>query len=446
MQSQPKANRIETILESIVPSRKDPTSTKVFAIVHALLKRGVIRKDEVGSTYCAILQRVAKYNSLNVQSNLDTIVQDIAISNSNLQQQFPITASLVVFNAFLKTLPAVIGKGQNDYQAIIGALKALISETRNAELYKSGPSFFLNTFISGSQTVNLTKAFSELQEIWKLKTSLGSALPVTSLLSTNSRLFLVLISPFVDVSSLTPDSYISFIMKLYKGTFVDLTDNVLQGEIKNISKGITEKDSENIQQTLNFLLTNTRKRDEIPSPLTPAELMILRRLQQTVKTLLSARPNLAPSHALDIASSNLEQEVYLSHMNFVNSLFDYMHKAAAFNQDYFMHTVLNKHWVPPSGFRIGEFNIPTSDNWLWDEEDDLEGAVGGQEEEHLGELKGLLEVKDNNVKSERKKFETSMDDLTKDMENWTTYRQFQESLQGTGAEFQLFQHLKPRGV
>ena len=111
---QPQANRFSAILEAVVPSRTNPTHEKVLAIVNALVESKAIRKDEAGLIYNALLERVARYNSTNVQANLDRLTTDVreAVAQRERFMHDVNLGSQVALNAFLSTLPANVPRGQ----------------------------------------------------------------------------------------------------------------------------------------------------------------------------------------------------------------------------------------------------------------------------------------------------------------------------------------------
>ena len=110
---QPQANRLSAILEAVVPARANPTHEKVLAIVNALAENRAIRPDEAGLRSDALLQRVARYNSGNVQTNLDRLVGDVreAVAQRERAQQQGNLGSMVALNAFLSTQPANVPRG-----------------------------------------------------------------------------------------------------------------------------------------------------------------------------------------------------------------------------------------------------------------------------------------------------------------------------------------------
>lgn len=369
---QPFANRVDAILEAVVPSRKNPTHEKVLAIVNALIETNAIRPDEGGQVYNALLERVSKYNSMNVQSNLDRLSSDVRnvvaqkerIGEENL-------GSLVALNAFLSSLPANVERGQENYVAFISALRLLVSEVPQTEVYQSGPNYYLQTSRQGSHTVNLTAAFKNLEPLWGVSAPVAERSTISSLLTPNTRLLLLLLAPFTDGVNIARDSYIGYLLTLYRETIGQAhLDERTYNEITSVSRAVSDDDgAANLQATLNFLLTNRQHRIPTEYSLTPQEERILRFIQQSV-SLRMMQDGLTPSAALDETSRNFEPSFYAGNRLFINKIMDYFHRAAAVSPNYFTNAVLNSNWLPPDGFYTGVFDFPeTDDGYVWDESD-----------------------------------------------------------------------------
>lgn len=369
--SQPFANRISAILEAVVPSRKNPTHEKVLAIVNALIETQAIRPDEGGQVYNALLERVSRYNSMNVQGNLDRLSADV---REVVAQKERMTegnmGSLVALNSFLSTLPANVERGQDNYTAFISALRLLVTEVPQTEVYQAGPSFYLQTSRQGSHSVNLTKAFENLQPLWGVNAPAGERSNISSILTPNTRLLLLLISPFTDDVNISRASYIGFLLSLYRETIghAHLNERTYN-EIASVSRAVTgDADADNLQATLNFLLTNRKHRVPTEYALTAEEERILRYVQQAVS--MRMMDGSTASAALDEVSRNLEPSFYAANRVFINKLMDYFHRAAAVAPNYFTNAVLNAHWLPPEGFFTGVFDFPDGDDgFVWDESD-----------------------------------------------------------------------------
>nr|QIJ58556.1 100K protein [Bat mastadenovirus] len=365
--SQPFANRLEAILEAVVPSRKDPTHEKVLTIVNALIENGAIRRDEGAGVYDALLQRVAKYNSTNAQSNLErlagdvreAVAQRVRLAEGNL-------GSMAALNSFLARLPATVERGQSNYAGFISALKLLVSEVPTTEVYQSGPHYFLQSNRNGTQTVNLTNAFENLKPLWGVRAPSMERLSISSLLTPNTRLLLLLISPFTDSVSIDRDSYLGYLLTLYREALgrAHLDERTLH-EITHVSRAFGNENIENLQATLNFLLTNRQKRAPREYSLTQEEERILRFVQQAV-SLRMMQENLNPTEALDVTAANMEPTFYASNRDFINRLMDYLHRAATMAPDYFLSVAMNPRWLPPEGFYTGAFDFPERDDYTWD--------------------------------------------------------------------------------
>ncbi|AEM06269.1 pIIIa [Bat adenovirus 2] len=365
--SQPFANRLDAILEAVVPSRKDPTHEKVLAIVNALIENGAIRRDEGAGVYDALLHRVAKYNSTNAQSNLErlagdvreAVAQRVRMAEGNL-------GSMAALNSFLARLPANVERGQSNYTGFISALKLLVSEVPTTEVYQSGPHYFLQSNRNGTQTVNLTSAFENLKPLWGVRAPTMERLSISSLLTPNTRLLLLLISPFTDSVSIDRDSYLGYLLTLYREALgrAHLDERTLH-EVTQVSRAFGNENIQNLQATLNFLLTNRQKRAPKEYTLTQEEERILRFVQQAV-SLRMMQENLSPTEALDVTAANMEPTFYANNRDFINRLMDYLHRAAVMAPDYFLSVAMNPRWLPPEGFFTGAFDFPERDNYTWD--------------------------------------------------------------------------------
>ena len=369
--SQPFANRISAILEAVVPSRKNPTHEKVLAVVNALVETGAIRPDEGGQVYNALLERVSKYNSMNVQTNLDRLSQDV---RNVVAQKERMTGenmgSMVALNAFLSTLPANVERGQENYTAFISALRLLVTEVPQTEVYQSGPNYYLQTSRNGSHTVNLTRAFENLSSLWGVSAPIAERSTISSLLTPNTRLLLLLVAPFTDGVNISRSSYVGYLLTLYRETIGQTNlDERTYNEITSVSRAVGSDDAANLQATLNFLLTNRQYRIPKEYTLTPEEERILRFVQQSV-SLHMMQDGSTASAALDETSRNFEPSFYAGNRIFINKLMDYFHRAAAVAPNYFMNAVLNPKWLPPEGFFTGVFDFPeTEDGYVWDDSD-----------------------------------------------------------------------------
>lgn len=365
--SQPFANRLDAILEAVVPSRRDPTHEKVLSIVNALIENGAIRRDEGAGVYDALLERVSKYNSMNAQSNLErlagdvreAVAQKVRMADGNL-------GSMAALNSFLARLPANVERGQANYMGFISALKLLVSEVPTTEVYQSGPHHFLQSTRNGTQTVNLTTAFENLKPLWGVRAPSMERLSISALLTPNTRLLLLLVSPFTDSVSIDRDSYLGYLLTLYREALgrAHLDERTLQ-EVTQVSRAMGNENIQNLQATLNFLLTNRQKKTPVEYVLSAEEERILRFVQQAV-SLRMMQENLSPTEALDVTAANMEPTFYSSNREFINKLMDYLHRAAIMAPDYFLSAAMNPRWLPPEGFFTGVYDFPERDNYSWD--------------------------------------------------------------------------------
>ncbi|UYL15009.1 protein IIIa [Bat mastadenovirus] len=461
--NQPRANRFDAILEAVVPSRQDPTHEKVLAIVNALVQAQAVRADEAGQLYNALLQRVSRYNSLNVQTNLDRLVTDVkeALGQRERNIRSSNLGSLVALNGFLATLPSVVERGQDSYVSFVSALKLMVSEVPQSEVYQSGPDYYFQTTRSGSQTVNLTKAFENLRQLWGVKAQQAAGSAISSLLTPNTRLLLLLIAPFTDSVGIPRGTYIGHLLTLYRETLgqTQVAESTYN-EITQVSRAFGEENADNLQATLNFLLTNRQQKLPTHYVLTEEEERVLRYVQQSVALFLM-QDGVTPATALDRTAANFEPSMYAANRGFVNRLMDYLHRAAAASPNYFTNVVLNANWQPPQGFFTGDFEMPEPEEeaYAWDDINSSLASMSAQRQlrdkisrlplstpssrpttplssrrgslSDLGaaapreldpgsaglnlerELESMFSTKDNNV----------IDSLTDEMSRWKTYRE-----------------------
>ncbi|ARQ79750.1 pIIIa [Bat mastadenovirus WIV17] len=377
--SQPKANRFNAILETIIPSRSNPTHEKVLCIVNALIDSKAIRKDEAGQMYNALLERVSKYNSTNIQTNLDKLVGDVREVTALKEKSSQNVGSMIALNAFLSKLPATVERGQNEYIAFISALRIFVAETPQTEVYQAGPNFYLQTTRNGSQTVNLTRAFDNLKSIWGINSNQASNTSISSLLNPNTRLLLLLMAPFTSNTSIPRGSYVGYLLSLYREALgnTHIEEKTYQ-EIQEVSRALGQKNSENLQATLNYLLTNRPKKLPEEYSLTPHEEKILRYIQQAI-ALYMMQTGATATTALDRTASSFEPSFYSQNKGFINKLMGYFYKAAETSSDYFLNAVLNRHWLPPQGFFTGNFDFPeVEDDYIWE---DFDSALFDREQD-----------------------------------------------------------------
>lgn len=458
----PKADRFEQILETVVPPRKDPTYEKVTKIVQALIRAKAIRKDEGAQMYNALLQRINRYNSNNVQNNLDRLVTDvreaIAVKERNRSSSL---GSLVTLNAFLSTLPANVERGQENYIGFINALKTLVMEAPQSTVYQSGPHYFFQTMRNGSQTVNLTTAFENLKKLWGVQTPSGGGVVASSLLTPNTRLLLLLVAPFTDNLTVSRSTYLGHLLTLYREAIGEAHINEqTYNEITNVSRDLRHANADDLQATLNFLLTNKEKKLPSPPKITEQEEQVLRYLQEAVRIVLKYEGKNV-SNALDRTAANLDPSFYAANREFINKLMDYFHRAAALAPRYFRYAILNKHWLPPPSFYTGNYSFPDED-YDWEEENqsltDLDSIrVAEKEETQVSPYKLTFDDEDqptNNFQYMNSLKETNIanngiDELLEEVNKWKTHKQtFQEDLEefaGKGIH-NPFAHLTPKGV
>lgn len=366
--SQPYANRLDAILEAVVPSKRDPTHEKLLTVINALVETGAIRRDEAAAVFNALLTRVSRYNSINVQANLDRMAADVREAVAQ-KTRFTSTnlGSLAALNGFLASLPSNVQRGQDNYTSFISALRLLVAEIPQTDVYQAGPDYFLQSSRNGAQVVNLTAAFKNLEPLWGVSAPTAERSSISSLLTPNTRLLLLLIAPFSDSVSISRDSFIGYLLTLYREAIGQANlDERTYNEVATVSRALGQDNANNLQATLNFLLTN--KKTTVPGEyaLTPNEERILRFVQQAV-SLRMMQEGTSPSDALDMTSASFEPSFYNTNMHFINKLMDYLHRAASMAPDYFTNIILNPRWLPPDGFYKGTFDLPEPQDWqAWD--------------------------------------------------------------------------------
>lgn len=380
--SQPYANRLDAILEAVVPSKKDPTHEKLLTIINALVETGAIRRDEAAAVYSSLLTRVSRYNSVNVQTNLERMTADVreAVAQKTRQSEANL-GSLASLNGFLASLPSNVQRGQDNYTGFISALRLLVSEIPQTDVYQAGPDYFLQSSRNGSHVVNLTQAFKNLEPLWGVNAPTAERMSISSLLTPNTRLLLLLIAPFADGVGISRDSFVGYLLTLYREAIGRTNlDERTYNEVATVSRALGQDNADNLQATLNFLLTNKQTKRPGEFQLTPNEERILRFVQQAVALRLM-QDGTTPFTALDMTSASFEPSFYNVNMIFINKLMDYLHRAAAMAPDYFNSIIMNPRWLPPDGFYKGEFDLPEENDWqAWDHSaDSLVGSINSLE-------------------------------------------------------------------
>ncbi|AAB53753.1 pIIIa [Murine mastadenovirus A] len=452
--SQPWFTRRDAILEAVLPSRTDPTHEKVLAVVNGLVQAKAVRADEGGAIYDALLQRVGRYNSSNVQSNLDHLVQDVREAVAmKAQEERGSMGSLVALNGFLSTLPSTVNHGQSDYVGFVGALRQLIAEVPQTLVYRTGPFYYFQTSRQGLQTVNLTKAFQNLSALWGVTTSAQTPMATAALLTPNTRLLLLLVAPFTDSRTVNGDTYLGHLLTLYREALRDARlDEITYSEIRDVARATGQDDSRALQSTLNFLVSQQTKRLPEDVFLTPQQTTVLRYLQKAIELQHAREPHERADRLLDAVVADLEPSFYSKHRHFITKLLDYFQRAAALNPHYFMSIVKNKHWTPPPGFYTGDFELPevVHDSFQWDDTEDgawsrpLAEQVNEEEPntDYLAEYRSAFS--DNREEKNQKKEWESLVDM---MARWKTHRQSALDLDDEIEELSStnpFKHLQPQ--
>lgn len=375
---QPIANKLNALENAIVPSRKSDTADKVYAIIEELVKLGAITHSEAAPIFSDLLIRVHKYNSTNVQTNLDVLVNDIRAAQSEAIRNTDIRAlsNQSVLNDFFDNIPKTVPLGQHNYDAFKQTLRLFINEAPNATVFSSGSDTLLQVNIRGVNTVNLNSAFRNLYNYWGVTVD-GDSLPsnITSKLEANTRVLILFLSPFTNDSTFSPDSFISLIFSLYRDTLSASNDYVEQteSEIENIAKSVGG-DTLDLTNTLGYLIKNKNAAPSGSRSLTPRQEQVLRYIQESLIDRID-RNGEEPSAALDNIQYSFAPSYYEQHGPFIRRLISYMQLALSTSPSYFREIYANKFWIPPQSFWTNNYtdfyldvdNANANDDFAWDE-------------------------------------------------------------------------------
>lgn len=350
---QPIANKIIALENAVVPPRKSDTPSKVVALLEELVRMGAITKGEVGPLYSDLLIRIHRYNSTNVQANMQTLMNDIraaqseTIRNTNVN----IIANQAVLNTFLSTLPHTVQLGQHNYEALKQVLRLFVNEAPNVTVFKSGAATMLQVNIQGVNTVNLDDAFRNIIPFLGVVSD-NDRVPavVTSRLTANTRVLLLLLAPFTNYNTFTPDSVLSILMQLYRDTVsASLTSpEATEREVEETARQMGTSGLD-LARTMGFLLKNREDLVTTPRSLTPHQLNLLRFIQVSLFDRID-RNGEDPSEALDNIQYSFSPSQYVENGPFIRRLLTYFKFALLHQPSYFRELYTNKYWVPPASF------------------------------------------------------------------------------------------------
>lgn len=218
---QPLANKISVLEKAVVKPRKDDTPDRVAALVKELVKRGALTQEEAGPVYSDLLIRVHKFNGANVQENLAVLTEDIRAAQSSAIRNVDVSSlsNQTVLNSFFIKIGPSVPYGQDNFEAFKQVLRLFVNEAPGIRVFISGDATILQANVRGVISVNLNEAFKNLYNYWGVILD-GERVPgtLTARLTANTRVLMMLLSPFTLNSTFIPDSFISYIMGMYRDT------------------------------------------------------------------------------------------------------------------------------------------------------------------------------------------------------------------------------------
>ncbi|AAK13177.1 pIIIa [Bovine atadenovirus D] len=325
----------------------------IVSLLKDLVNLQALRAEEVGPIYSDLLIRVHKYNSMNIQNNLQNLVNDIRASQSDAIRSTDLKSltNQSVLNAFLNSLPPTVQLGQHNYEAFKQTLRLFVNEARNVTVFKSGFQTMLQVNITGVHTVNLNDAFKNLNSFWGIVIT-GESIPgeISSRLSANTRVLLYFLAPFTNDNTFTPDTFISTIMKLYRLTVSASLEfpEETEWEVAETANDLGT-DSLNLTSTLGYLIKNREEEILNPRTLSPRQTQILRFVQKSLSDRID-RNNEDPEEALQTLSYSFAPSFYEDNGAFIRRLISYMEFALHNSPTYFREIYSNKFWTPPASF------------------------------------------------------------------------------------------------
>nr|QTH80070.1 IIIa [Tern adenovirus] len=378
---QPIANKLNALENAIVPARRSDTADKVYSIIQELVRIGAITNEEAAPVFSDLLIRVHKYNSTNVQSNLDVLVNDIraaqseAIRNTDLRS----LSNQTILNEFFENMYKTVPLGQHNFIAFKQTLRLFVNEAPNCTVFKSGKDTMLQVNIRGVNTVNLNAVFKNLYNYWGVTVD-GDILPsnITSKLEANTRVLILFLAPFTNESTFSPDSFISALFNIYRDTLSASNEipEETESEIQNVARSVGGN-SIDLSNTLGYLIKNVNGPVKGNKSLTPRQENVLRYVQESLIDRID-RNGEEPHEALDNIQYSFAPSYYEQHGSFIRRLITYMQLALRTSPSYFREIYANKYWMPPQSFwtnNYSDFYIDmqnsndnvNDDDFVWDE-------------------------------------------------------------------------------
>lgn len=350
---QPLANKLTAVENAVVQPRRDNTPDTIADILRELLRMGAIRSEEMGPMFSDLLIRVHKFNSTNVQANLNTLLHDIRTAQSEAIRTSSVgeLSNQVVLNQFLTHLNPVVPMGQQNFEAFKQSLRLMVNEAPNVTVFKSGPDTMLQVNIRGVNTVNLNDAFKNLYHLWGV--TLDSELVpgnISSKLSSNTRVLMLFLAPFTNELTFSPDTFISQLMRLYRETvsasleFPEETEREVEETVRDL--GV---DSGDITRTMAYLLKNREEVLQAPRTLSPRQLNVLRYIQESLVDRID-RNGEDPEAALSNVVFSFAPSYFEANGPFIGRLMSYFEVALRNSPNYFREIYTNKYWTPPASF------------------------------------------------------------------------------------------------
>ncbi|UVZ42950.1 pIIIa [Siadenovirus carbocapituli] len=366
LRDMPLANKILELEKAIVEPKKSDTPTLLHIVIKQLVDQGAIYPDEASAVYGRLLSRLVKFNSLRNHNNLAGFVEDIQQGQRSAVlaklQNVPAMSNMIVLQNFLNLLPKTVSSGQQNYDAFKQLLKQFVIEyNQYLEVYKSGTDTFLQyNFGPSVQKVNLSQAFNNLSGLWGAKITSEDSIPsLTSLLQPQSRFLILLLSPIAMEGAFIRDSFLAYLVTLYKNTVVPPMKGQPVQELGNVIASLGPSyDQLKLRQGLNYLVTNQQQeyRPEVPE-MTKEEEAILRYVQTLLRTKIAGGRKLSEVD-LDNVLQNLSPIAFSGQIDFVNKLFDYFRKVLKARPTLMTDIIYDKQWRPPPAFYVKNVWLP----------------------------------------------------------------------------------------
>lgn len=363
----PLADKLIELEKAVVEPKRSDTPTLLHKLVKALVSQGAIYPDEASAVYSRLLERVVKFNSLRNHNNLQALVNDVqqgqksaVLSNLRYSGAY---SNMVVLQNFFNSLPTTVTYGQQNYDAFKQLLKQFIIDySRFVEVFKSGPDTILQyNYGPGVHKVNLSQAFANLHDMWGAKVTTENSIPsLIALLQPQTRFLLLLLSPIAMEGYFIRDSFISYILKLYKNTVNTPYGGQPVAELGDVIASLGPSyDQLKLRQSLNYLINNnqTEYRPEVPE-FTKEEIALLRYIQTLLKTKVAGRNRLLNEADLDNVIRNLNLAAFPGQLDFINKVFDYFRKLVSRNPRLLTQIVYNRDWKPPASFFLKNVLLP----------------------------------------------------------------------------------------